>query len=124
MNLVGASQSSVEFGVFFEGSSMAGKYHDELRRYCPELGKGVLARLVERLVSRKAKDTAANTVQRGFCIGCGKDKSYHTRFPFCKQCYYRSDKGQNVTLLKTRVCHRCGKPNQTTLREPLCRECR
>jgi len=119
-NLVGASQSSVEFGVHFTDSRLARLCHKELQSYCPDLGKGVLGRLLARVFS---KEQPATEAKRGFCIACGKDKSYHTGFPLCNRCYHASDKGNDVAAFSQRVCHACGKPSAVTRRSPLCKAC-
>lgn len=77
--------------------------------------KGVIFELTkERTIGRKKSG--------GFCIRCGKHKSYNTNFPYCRDCFREWEKDKNRANIE-KFCHRCGNSANTSVNEPLCPSC-
>ena len=61
------------------------------------------------------------TEQKGYCIRCGKNKTYDLDAPYCLDCWRIWNKDPNC---KEDFCHSCGNPRQqTTKKEPRCNSC-
>jgi phosphatidylserine/phosphatidylglycerophosphate/cardiolipin synthase-like enzyme len=64
-----------------------------------------------------------STDERGFCIRCGKSKSYDVSAPYCLDCYRVWNKYKNSEH-KEKYCHSCGKLRERiTMAKPLCVTC-
>ena len=81
--------------------------------------------LVDSQVEDRPKRTRRykSTNERGFCIRCGKSKSYDVSAPYCLDCYRVWDKYKNPEH-KENYCHSCGKLRERiTMAKPLCATC-
>ncbi len=67
--------------------------------------------------------SSSRTKQKGYCIRCGKNKTYDLDAPYCPDCYRVWNKFKDPNY-KEEFCHLCGTPNQPTTRnKPLCNSC-
>ncbi|RPH93146.1 hypothetical protein EHM69_11060 [candidate division KSB1 bacterium] len=66
--------------------------------------------------------TKASTSPKGFCIRCGKSKTYNTEYPLCDDCFPKWAQYKNDNY-KEKHCHRCGKLSEVTKMHPLCTTC-
>jgi phosphatidylserine/phosphatidylglycerophosphate/cardiolipin synthase-like enzyme len=67
--------------------------------------------------------SSSRTKQKGYCIRCGKNKTYDLDAPYCPDCYRVWNKFKDPDY-KEEFCHLCGTPNQpTTMNKPLCNSC-
>jgi len=68
-------------------------------------------------------EPSSGTRQKGYCIRCGKSKTYDLDAPYCPDCYRVWNKFKDPDY-KEEFCHLCGTPNQpTTMHKPLCNSC-
>ncbi len=75
----------------------------------------------EVVVSR-SKSSADSSTSKGYCIRCGKQKTYNPQYPHCDDCYKEWSKYKNPEYAEKK-CHRCGEANKTSKDHPLCRDC-
>jgi phosphatidylserine/phosphatidylglycerophosphate/cardiolipin synthase-like enzyme len=89
-----------------------------------EIGKEVKS-LVDYQIEDRPKRTRKykSTNERGFCIRCGKRKSYDVSAPYCLDCYSAWNKYKNPEY-QEKYCHSCGKLRERiTMAKPLCATC-
>ena len=87
-----------------------------------EIGKEVKS-LVDYQTSDRTEKTNIykRTAKQGFCIRCGKSKSYDVSAPYCLDCYRVWDKNP---AHKEKYCHSCGKLRERiAMAKPLCATC-
>ena len=83
--------------------------------------KSLVDSQIEDIPKRTRKYESTN--ERGFCIRCGKSKSYDVSAPYCLDCYRVWDRYKNPGH-KEKYCHSCGKlREQITMAKPLCIPC-
>jgi hypothetical protein len=75
-----------------------------------------------RVVSSSTHEKRGRADQRGFCIRCGKPKTYSTKYPHCEDCWpiYAKHKDKKHT---EKVCHGCGQQILSSQARPLCGNC-
>jgi phosphatidylserine/phosphatidylglycerophosphate/cardiolipin synthase-like enzyme len=68
-------------------------------------------------------ESSNGTEQKGYCIKCGKPKTYNQGEPYCSDCYRVWKKSKDPSA-REEFCHFCGGRNEsTTINKPLCNSC-
>jgi hypothetical protein len=75
-----------------------------------------------RVLSGSISEKRGKADRRGFCVRCGKSKSYNPNYPLCDDCYSTWAKFKDEDYAENN-CHGCGRPAQSSVARPLCRDC-
>ncbi len=58
----------------------------------------------------------------GYCIRCGKPKSFNPKYPHCDDCYKKWAEYENP-IYPEKHCHKCGASAKTSKKDPVCKKC-
>lgn len=131
MNLHSFSgQESKEAGVYFQDEDSLRKLRDRVNKWVGNSQEvdpvGVPAKpQAQEKVPAQQSQVAAKTgtvSTKGFCIRCGKPKTYNPKYPHCDDCFKKWAEYGNDTYPE-KHCHRCGAQFKTTKKDPICRNC-
>jgi len=68
------------------------------------------------------KKFEASKPAAGYCIRCGKSKSFDSKYPHCDDCYKKWAEYKNPAYPE-KYCHKCGTSFKTSKKDPVCNNC-
>ena len=131
MNLLQSSiNNSLEIGLVFDERKYIKTFHEIIEEWisgAQQTSMDSTARHVSAQTPRRSPiDTPqpSRYVRRsGFCIRCGKSKTYNPKYPLCDDCYDKWAQYKNKDY-KEKACHGCGTAIPTaSVARPLCTDC-
>lgn len=106
-----------EKGILDEVETIADSWWDKAPRYL-DLKRPKATRKPTAQVHEKR----SHVNRTGFCIRCGKPKTYSPSYPLCDVCFPIWAKYKDKDYIE-KVCHGCGQAIQSSVAKPLCRDC-